>query len=99
MIRLFFSLVKLFCKTILITLTVVAVLALIAGLTLAVHKIEYSMNEDAWNNGICECGGKFEFVNASSVKGAGTSYTYYFYSCNDCGNVIKMDFVMREENK
>ena len=87
---------KIAIETLFISLLVIGVIFAIcyAGVSL-----EYHLDSCIWNNGVCDCGGKFEFVNASSVKGAGTSYTYYFYSCNDCGNVIKMDFVMREENK
>ena len=87
-------------KTVVKTLFIILlVIGVIFAICYAGVSLEYHFDSKIWNNGICDCGGKFEFVNASSVKGAGTSYTYYFYSCNDCGNVIKMDFVMREENK
>lgn len=84
---------KIVIETLFISLLVIGVIFAIcyAGVSL-----EYHLDSKIWNNGICDCGGNFEFVNASSVKGAGTSYTYYFYSCKDCGNVIKIDFVMRE---
>ena len=46
---------------------------------------ECKVDETVWNNGICHCGGEYEFSNASKRK----SQTYYYYYCDDCGNVIE----------
>lgn len=37
-----------------------------------------------WNNGICtECGGEYKFKNAYNSS--------YFYACEDCDHVIKLE--------
>ena len=39
---------------------------------------------DTWNNGICaECGGEYKFKNAYNSS--------YFYACEDCEHVIKLE--------
>ena len=39
---------------------------------------------DTWNNGICtECGGEYKFKNAYNSS--------YFYACEDCDHVIKLE--------
>jgi hypothetical protein len=46
-----------------------------------------TVDENLWNNGVCACGGEWEFSNASAVHKHGTSYFYY---CDDCGDVIEL---------
>lgn len=46
-----------------------------------------AMDEELWNNGVCACGGEWEFSNASAVHKHGNSY---FYFCDDCGDVIEL---------
>lgn len=55
--------------------------------------LEESMNEDAWNNGYCYCGGKYEFKNAD--KGYRSTTTSYYYSCEECDHVIETTRQMR----
>jgi transcription elongation factor Elf1 len=46
-----------------------------------------TMDKNLWNDGVCPCGGKWEFSNASAVHKQGNSY---FYVCDDCGDVIEL---------
>lgn len=42
-----------------------------------------------WNDGKCSnCGEELRFVNASRYKFG----TYYYYTCDNCGNIIELDF-------
>lgn len=48
-------------------------------------------NEKMWNDGRCECGGKWEFVESVTRyhKTDDSIYTTtsYIYKCNDCGKM------------
>jgi hypothetical protein len=70
-------------QSILITLALFAV-AIVAGVGLGC--LEQSINADTWNEGICRCGGEYEFSNAGHRKNGGN---YYYYTCNECGQVIE----------
>lgn len=39
-----------------------------------------------YRDGTCECGGTWELFNADVDRG----YTYYFYRCDKCGELIKL---------
>ena len=42
-----------------------------------------------WNDGKCSnCGEELRFVNASRYKFG----TYYYYTCDNCGNIVELDF-------
>lgn len=53
------------------------------------------VNEQAWNNGYCECGGKWEYMDSTqSVRGSKDAlytYTTYIYKCNRCGKMHEFD--------
>ena len=66
-----------------------AIFAALIGITFGVYKIESAMDADAWNNGVCDCGGQYEFTNADHIKNGGN---HYYYSCNTCGHVIELHY-------
>ena len=46
------------------------------------------VNQDVrWNNGICECGGTYEFSAASQSIHSKT----FYYTCNKCGHTEEFD--------
>ena len=50
-------------------------------------------DENAWNNGVCSCGGKYEYQQA-----VGHYYsTDYIYKCNKCGDIIELSKLQKEE--
>ena len=51
-----------------------------------VFYLDCSSNKVKWNDGKCPCGGSYQFSNASNYHGS----TYYYYSCDNCGNVIEL---------
>lgn len=48
--------------------------------------LDAKIAEETWNGGRCECGGEWDFVNATKNK----QTTYYFYECEDCKKIIEM---------
>lgn len=64
----------------------VVVFGIAITLGLGICSLEAKMDADTWNNGICRCGGEFEFTNAVHVKNGGN---YYYYHCDNCGSVIE----------
>lgn len=52
-------------------------------------------NEKIWNNGYCECGGKWEYVDSvthiSKTDDIMKSYTTYIYKCNRCDKMHEFD--------
>ena len=62
------------------------VFVVLCFLAVSIVTWEAKSDEKVWNNGTCYCGGSYEFVNASSRKSSGS---YYYYHCDDCGNVIR----------
>ena len=74
-------------KTIIQSIAItVLIFGVIIALAVGVCALEAKMDADIWNNGICQCGGEYEFSNATLVKNGGN---YYYYYCDDCGNVIE----------
>ncbi len=52
-------------------------------------------DEADFNNGICTCcSGDYEFSNTAKSY---TGITYYYYNCNECGNVIETVSPMKIE--
>ena len=43
------------------------------------------------NDGICKCGGQYEFVQAVGHK----FDTSYIYKCNKCGKIIEIDEIIK----
>lgn len=74
-------------KTIIQSIVItVAVFGVAIALAIGGCALEAKMDADAWGNGVCRCGGEFEFANATHVKNGGN---YYYYYCDDCGAVIE----------
>ena len=73
-------------KKLLSTLSAIILFVVLCFLAVSIVTWEYRIDEKVWNNGTCYCGGTYEFVNASSRKSSGS---YYYYHCDDCGNVIR----------
>lgn len=48
--------------------------------------VEAKMDESVWNGGICQCGGEFTFSSADHLRNGGN---LYYYTCNNCGEVIE----------
>ena len=48
-------------------------------------------NEKTWNDGYCQCGGKWEYVESrqtiSGTKESIHTYNSYIYKCNSCGRM------------
>ncbi len=49
-------------------------------------------DKKAWNNGFCECGGRWEYVDISHNVNYVKDYGYqdnkkYIYKCNKCGKM------------
>ena len=74
---------KIFFQSLIATLALFAI-AIAVGVGLSC--LEQSMDADTWNEGICWCGGEYEFSNAGHRKNGGN---YYYYTCNECGRVIE----------
>jgi hypothetical protein len=68
------------------TLITLAVFGVALFFVVKIVTWEAKIDADTWNNGICYCGGEYEFSNASAQKNGGN---YYFYHCDDCGYVIR----------
>lgn len=72
------------------------ILSIILALMLAlgISLIFYHQDErqaERWNEGICECGGTYEFTAAAN---SAMSTTYY-YTCNECGHTEAFKQIMR----
>ena len=62
------------------------ILAVTFGITALLY--QNIVNQDArWNNGICECGGTYEFSAASQSIHSKT----FYYTCNECGHTEEFD--------
>jgi hypothetical protein len=57
--------------------------------------LEAKRDADAWRGGICECGGEFEFSNATHRKNGGN---YYYYTCKNCGEVIETNQLQKNKS-
>ena len=64
----------------------VGIFAGMIALALGICTLEAKMDASVWNDGICQCGGEFEFSNATHRKNGGN---FYYYNCNDCDKVIE----------
>lgn len=48
--------------------------------------LEHIADEESWNNGHCVCGGEWELIDVE--KGYRNGSTTYYYSCEECEDVI-----------
>lgn len=70
--------------------SIIAVVALVAGLALMIGHAEESGDDTRWNNGHCVCGGEWKYEQA-----VGHRYdTTYIYVCDECNKRIEL-FEMR----
>ena len=74
----------------------VAIFGTMMAIAFGVCTLEAKMDKDTWNNGECNCGGQYEFSNASHRKNGGN---YYYYKCEECGKVIETVTAQKTENK
>lgn len=74
----------------------VGIFAGMIALALGICALEAKMDASVWNDGICQCGGEFEFSNATHRKNGGN---FYYYTCNDCGEVIETNHQQTKSHK
>lgn len=72
------------------------IIAIIVSLAFAfcATVISYKQSEgeiNQWNEGICKCGGTYEFTAAAK---SAMSTTYY-YTCDTCGHTEEFDHIMK----
>ena len=68
--------------------SIIAILILILltiGLLFLCSYCEHYYDNEVWNNGMCQCGGKWEYQQAVGHRYS----TNYIYKCNKCGAVIE----------
>lgn len=46
---------------------------------------------ERWNDGICECGGTYEFSGASKYR----TSKYFYYTCDTCGHTKEFSQIMK----
>ena len=67
------------------------IMASIIILFVAIAVIYIITYEPQHNNGVCKCGGQYEFVQAVGHK----FDTSYIYKCNECGKMIEVDDLIK----
>ena len=68
-------------------IAILMVVSAIAGCVyLSLHPYHPDDGMPQYRDGTCECGGTWELFNADFDRG----YTYYFYRCNKCDELIKL---------
>lgn len=65
------------------------IFALIVAMVFLAVKCEKCISSDKYNNGNCECGGHYEYLEAVGHK---YSTTYIFF-CNKCGRRIEISYL------
>ena len=61
-------------------------IALLIGLIIVLYIIDNIISDNQYNNGICSCGGTFQYEQA-----VGHRYeTRYLYICDKCGRAIEI---------
>ena len=55
-------------------------------------------DEKTWNNGLCECGGRWEYLDTShhisyTKEGGYQDCKGYIYKCNKCGKMHEFNVV------
>lgn len=68
----------------------VLALALTFGVSVAFCHQDTAQTEK-WNEGICECGGTYEFTGAAKTSMS----TTYYYTCDTCGHTEEFDHIMK----
>lgn len=65
-------------------------LAITFGITALIYQ-DAKNADKRWNNGVCECGGTYEFSAASKYR---TSESFY-YTCDKCGHTEDFSHLMK----
>ena len=71
-----------------VRLTVTLIVASIIGTGIAgLFALETKMDEEQYNEGVCVyCDGNYKLTSVDHLKNGGE---LYYYSCNNCGDVIR----------
>lgn len=72
---------------------IIAILVAVAiafGIVTLIYK-EAESDHDRWNNGYCECGGRYQFSSATNWRGSKN----YYYTCDKCGHTEKFSSIMK----
>lgn len=71
-------------------ITCLCVLMVTCGITAMLYQDDENAN-NRWNNGVCECGGTYEFSAASKSR---LSESFY-YTCDTCGHTEEFPHLMK----
>lgn len=74
-------------KIINIIATIILALVIGFGLT-SLLMLERKVDEQAFNNGYCECGGEWDLFDVEYRKNSGS---LYFYKCAECESIIRLN--------
>lgn len=66
------------------------VLFITFGLVVIIYK-DNECNDKRWNNGICECGGVYEFSGSSQSRMS----RHFYYTCSSCGHTEEFSKIMK----
>lgn len=70
-------------------ITTILLFAIIGSIWL-IGQIQINGERRIYNNGVCYCGGHYEFISASTHKTAGSHSTTYIYMCDNCQNILEL---------
>ena len=62
------------------------ILAITNGVIYILTKYEHEKDINVYNNGICECGGNYEFIN--KTRGS-IHMEEYVFQCDSCNKIIE----------
>lgn len=70
---------------------IVTIIGFIFIIGLCVFCVRCQKQDDLinYNNGVCHCGGHYEYVEAVGHRGT----TTYIYSCDKCGHKIELSYL------
>lgn len=71
-------------------IAILVALAIAFGVATLLYK-DAEGNHDRWNNGICECGGEYQFSSATNYRGSKD----YYYTCDKCGHTEEFSAIMK----
>ena len=71
-------------------IAILVALAISFGVATMLYK-EQEGNHDRWNNGICDCGGEYQFSSATNYRGSRD----YYYTCDECGHTERFSQIMK----
>ena len=71
-------------------IAILVALAIAFGVATLLYK-DAEGDHDRWNNGYCECGGQYQFSNATNYRGSKD----YYYTCDKCGHTEEFHAIMK----